>query len=86
MKKYYWSIESGRVISLEELNSIRSEFYPNDTLEKFISDCSYLNNGDIEPIELQIAREEKELTRAEEEIKQAREHLEELRNLAKQTV
>ena len=86
MKKYYWSIESGRVVSLEELDSIRSEFYPNDSLEKFISDCLYLNNGDIEPIEMQIAREEKELIRAEEEIKQAREHVEELRNLAKQTV
>lgn len=86
MKKYYWSIESGRVISLEELDSIRSEFYPNDTLEKFISDCSYLNNGDIEPIELQIAREEKELAQAEEEAKRISKHIEELRNLAKQSV
>ena len=59
MKKYYWSIEDGRVISIEELEKIRSELYPNDSMEKFLEDCSCRNNGDLEPLCMEIKRQEK---------------------------
>lgn len=61
MKKYYWDMESERVISIDELDKIRSEFYPDDSMEKFMCDCSYMNNGAIEPLSMEIQRLEKTL-------------------------
>ena len=83
MKKYYWDMESERVISIDELEKIRSEFYPDDSMEKFMSDCSYLNNGSIEPLYMEINRQKKTLLSMEDELKEIRNYIEYLEQLGK---
>lgn len=81
MKKYYWSIEDGRVISIEELERIRSELYPDDSMENFLEACSYLNNGDLEPLSMEIKRQEKILHGLENDINTVKQFISYLKGL-----
>lgn len=56
MKRYYYSIEDDAIISADELNRFRLESAPDMSLPEYIASCSYLQNGDIEPLTLYIAR------------------------------
>lgn len=86
MKKYFWDNESERVISIEELEKIRSEFYPNDSMEKFMSDCSYLNNGSIEPLFMEIQRQKKAVMAMEDDLKELKKYVEYLQKIDKERV
>lgn len=81
MKKYYWSIEDGRVISIEELEKIRSELYPDESMENFLEACSYRNNGDIEPLRMEIERQEKTLHGLEDDINTVKQFITYLKGL-----
>lgn len=72
MKKYYWSIEEQRIITFEELEEYHKKYYPLDSTEKFLSDCSYLNNGDIEPLDNEIKRTKKQMCLLEKEQEEIR--------------
>ena len=84
MKKYYWDIESGSIVSAEELEKIRSEFYPEDSMEDFMRNCSYLHNGSIEPLRMEVQRQERLLRSMEEEVAEVRKHIEYLKELEKE--
>lgn len=84
MKKYYWDNENGTVISSENLELIRSEFYPDDSMEKFMSDCSYLNNGSIEPLHMEIMRQEKLLRSIKEEAEEVQKYIDYLKTIDKE--
>ena len=81
MKKYYWSIEDGRVISIEELEKIRSELYPDDSMEKFLEGCSYRNNGDLEPLSMEIERQKKLIDSLTDDIRTAQRFITYLKRL-----
>ena len=72
MRKYFWSIEENRTISIDEIEKIRLQFYPEKTLSDFLSDCSYLNNGDLQPLEIEIERERKQVAILHDEEKEIR--------------
>ncbi len=79
--KYYWSIDGQCVISRQELEKIREEYYPDDSMEKFMEDCSFMNNGDIEPLYMEIQRQEKLLRSVEDEAEEIRSHIAYLKSL-----
>lgn len=81
MKKYFYDNNAGRVISLNELNGIRSELYPDKSMEQFLSDCSYRNNGTIEPLFMEITRQKKLALSMEEELKELHAYIEYLEEI-----
>lgn len=81
MRKYYWSIEDSRIVSIEELEKIRSELYPDDSMETFLEACSFRNNGDLEPLSMEIKRQEKLIRDLEDNIRTATEFINYLKEL-----
>lgn len=83
MRKYYFSIEENRIITIEEVKNIWEECnkseYPN--FNDYIVVCSYLQNGDLEPIENEIRRTEKRIESIEEEAKAEKEYLDYLKSI-----
>ena len=86
MRKYYWSIEDNRVISIDELETIRQETEPDTPLRTFIEKCSYRNNGDLEPLDMEIERERKEVSSLLDDIHTITESIADLAILATVTV
>ena len=84
MKKYYWSIEDNRVISLEELDTIRQATEPETPLAEYVEKCSYKNNGDLEPLDMEIQRELKTLEELHDDIRTITESIIELEKLVLQ--
>ncbi len=81
MRKYYWSIEDSRIVSIEELEKIRSELYPDDSMETFLEACSYRNNGDLEPLSMEIERQQKLIRGLEDDIRTAQRFITYLKRL-----
>lgn len=63
MRKYYFSIEDNKVISIYEIKKIWNQFGKNDfpVFADYIAVCSYLQNGDLMPIETEIKRQSKKI-------------------------
>ena len=82
MRKYYWSIEDNRVISLDELETIRQETEPETPLKEFVEKCSYRNNGDLEPLDMEIERERNEVSSFLDYVQTITENIADLARLA----
>lgn len=63
MRKYYFSIEDNRVIAIDEIKKLWNQYNVNDypVFADYIAVCSYLQNGDLEPIETEIKRQSKKI-------------------------
>lgn len=82
MKRYYWSIEDDAIISAQELDILRSRSAPEMSLAEYITASSYLNNGDLEPLTLEIERQKKALRSADRDADTIKAFIAELEELA----
>lgn len=57
MKKYYWSTEEQKIVTIDELRKNHDLFYPDIDFSDFLFLCSYTNNGIIQPLTKEITRE-----------------------------
>ena len=53
-------------------------------MEDFMRNCSYLHNGSIEPLRMEVQRQERLLRSMEEEVAEVRKHIEYLKELEKE--